>query len=1091
MRCFRVAPAVVLALFVACHGQLAARAIAGGVVGYYRQPALAKDAIVFVAEGDLWKVGLQGGEATRLTSHIGDESLPAVSPDGATVAFAGQYDGPTEVYTMSINGGVPRRRTFDAAEISFISWMPDGKVLVGTEAGSTLPQTRLVFLDITRKGVAAVRQTVPLAQAADGAYDDTGKTLFFTRLPFQGSHTKRYKGGTAQNLWKYADGAAEAAPLTGDYQGTSKNPMFWQGRIYFLSDRDGAMNIWSMKPDGSDLKQHTEHAEWDAASASLRDGRIAYQLGADIHLLDIASGEDRTVPITLDSDFDQQREHVVDKPLDYLTTAHLSSDGEKVALTARGRVFVAPARTGRFVEVERKEGVRYRDARFLSDKSLVALSDETGEVELWTLPANGVGAGEQLTKDAEVLRWESVPSPDGKRIAHHDKNLHMYLYDVEKKENKKIEETASPDGFSELCWSPDGKWLAYVTAGDNLFRQVKVYSTADGATTTLTSDRYDSYSPQWSADGHWLYFLSDRHLKTVVEAPWGTYQPEPFLDKRTKVYQIALVEGLRSPWQPKTETSPEDKADASDDVKIELNGIQKRLQEVPIPAGNYSSLAVNDKGLFWLSTPAGDKKATLKGAEIADVDVDVKDLTGDVKSFEMSQDGKKLLVQKDDGLYIIDATVTSGADLAKKDVPLGDWAVTVNPREEWKQMFAEAWRMERDYFYDPHLHGVDWKAVRLKYEPLAGRVTTRAELTDLVGQMASELSALHTFVRGGDVRQGEDVFPPSFLGAALSRDEKAGGWRVDHIYQTDPDEPEWAGPLSRPNVGVKEGDVIEAVNGTATLSVPDIGVLLRRKAGKQVLLKVKPADGDARDAAVTPIDETADADLRYHEWEFTRRLEVEDLGEKQIGYVHLRAMEGGDFGDWAREFYPIFTRQGLIIDVRNNEGGNIDSWVLGRLVRKAWFYWSNRVGKAPMWNMHYAFRGHVVVLCNENTASDGEAFTEGVKRLGIGKVIGTRTWGGEIWGDDDTLVDKGTTRSVELGVYGPEGKWLIENHGVDPDVVVDNLPHATYQGEDAQLKAAIAYLQKEIKEHPVEPVPPPPYPIKAFPPPEKKPPTGK
>ena len=442
-----------------------------------------------------------------------------------------------------------------------------------------------------------------------------------------------------------------------------------------------------------------------------------------------------------------------------------------------------------------------------------------------------------------------------------------------------------------------------------------------------------------------------------------------------------------------------------------------------------------------------------------------------------------MLVQKEDGLYVIEAAVAAAVDLAKKDVSLADWTLTVNPREEWKQMFAEAWRMERDYFYDPKLHGVDWQAVRKKYEPLAERVASRAELADLTGQMVSELSALHIFVRGGDVRKGGDAFPPSSLGAVLTRDEEAGGYRIDHIYQSDPDRPEEAGPLSKPNVRVKEGDVIEAVNGKATLSVADIGVLLRRKASQQVVLRVKPdGGGEPRNVVVTPQDETDAADLRYHEWEFTRRTQVEDASKGRIGYVHLRAMGSEDFGDWAREFYPAFTRQGLIIDVRNNEGGNIDSWLIGRLLRKAWFYWSNRVGKAPMWNMQYAFRGHVVVLCNENTASDGEAFTEGVKRLNLGKVIGTRTWGGEIWlNSDDYLVDKGIATAAEFGVYGPEGTWLIENHGVDPDMVVDNLPHATFLGEDAQLKAAMAYLEKEIKEHPVEMPSQPPYPVKAFP----------
>ena len=895
MRLIRIAPLVFLSTIV-----LPSAAPAAGTVGYYRQPALCKDGILFVAEGDLWKVADKGGEAVRLTSHPADESLPAVSPDGKTVAFVGHYDGPAEVYTMPLVGGVPRRRTFDAAEVVFVGWTPDGKILVGTDADTTLPQTRLVTLDISRKNVAAVRKVVPLAQAADGSYDEAGKTLYFTRLPFQGSHTKRYKGGTAQTVWKYADGDAEAAPLTADYTGTSKNPMFWQGRVYFLSDRDGAMNVWSMKPDGSDLKQHTQHAGWDVMSASLYNGRIAYQLGADIRLYDIASGEDRVVPITLESDFDQERQHVVSRPLEYLTSAHLSSDGGKVALTARGRVFVAPARTGRFVEVERKPGVRYREAHFLSDKELVALSDQSGEVELWTLPANGVGDAEQLTKDAEVLRLDAAPSPDGKLIAHHDKNLRLFLYDVDKKENKKIDETKSPDGFSDLCWSSDGKWLAYVSAAGNLFRQVKVYGVDDGAVTALTTDRYDSYSPAWSPDGHWLYFLSDRNFKTTVEDPWGTYQPEPFLDKKTKIFQIALTEGLRSPWLPKDEAAGDDKAaGAADDVKIEMKGIQKRLYEVPIPAGNCSSLAVGDKVLFWLATPAGDKKASLKGADVTTGDVDVKDMTSDVKSFEMSQNGEKLLVQKDDGLYVIDASASSSVELSKKDVPLTDWTLTVNPREEWKQMFAESWRLERDYFYDPHLHGVDWQEVRKKYEPLAERVASRAELADLIGQMVSELSALHIFVRGGDVRKGRDDFPPSFLGAELTRDEKAGGYRVGRVYETDPDEPEWAGPLARPHVHVKEGDVIESVNGAATLSVPDIGVLLRRQADKEVLLHVKPADGgDARDVVVKPIDETDAADLRYHDWEYSRRKMVDELGKEQIGYVHLRAMESDDFGAW-------------------------------------------------------------------------------------------------------------------------------------------------------------------------------------------------
>jgi tricorn protease len=1078
----RVSRLALAALFVLSAARAAA---AGPPAGYYRQPALSRGTLVFVAEGDLWKVPAAGGPATRLTTHPGEEGLPAISPDGQTLAFTAQYEGPTELYTMPLAGGPPRRRTYDAGHITFVGWTPDGKVLFSTDHDVGLqPGSQLATLDLHGPDGTPARRLVPLAQAAEGAYDDTGKTLYFTRLPFQGSHTKRYRGGTAENLWRFAEGA-EARPLTADYKGTSRRPLWWHGRVYFASDRDGTMNLWSMNADGRDLRQHTHHAGWDVLAPSLADGRIVYQLGADIHLYDIAADRDRLVPIALDSDFDQTREHWVSKPMEYLTAAHLAPDSGRVVLTARGRVFVAPHRQGRLVEVTRREGVRYRDAHFLPDgKTLVALSDQSGEVELWKLPANGVGRPEQLTRDGQVLRRAPVPSPDGSRVAYADKNQRLFVLDLEKKQDVQIDESAI-DEFEDLRWSPDGKWLAYVAQADNEFRQIKLYGVADGKTTAVTTDRFDSYSPAWSPDGHWLYLLSDRHLESVVPSPWGNYQPEPFLDKKTKIYQIALTPGQRSPFAPADELTPEKKETKEPEgkpaVKIDLAGIRARLIPVPVPPGNYRDLAVTDKALFWLSHEAGERTASLRGAAIARDHVEVKTVIAGVKAYELSQDGKKLLVHKKDDLYVLDAA-PKAAEVAHKEVDLSDWALSVRPREEWRQMFVEAWRLERDYFYDRGMHGVDWPAVRRKYEPLVERVTSRAELSDLIAQMVSELSALHIFVRGGDLRQGGDDVRPASLGAVLARDDSAGGYRVEHVTQTDPDEPEHVSPLAAPNVDIRDGDVLELIDGTPTLSVPDPGALLRHKAGSQVLLRVKPKGGGAaRDVIVRPLSVGRAEDLRYREWEYTRRLAVEKEGKGELGYVHLRAMGGGNFTEWAKGFYPVFNRPGLIIDVRNNRGGNIDSWILGRLLRRPWFYWSQRVGRSPTWNMQYAFRGHLVVLCNEHTASDGEAFTEGFKRLGLGRVIGTRTWGGEIWlSANNFLVDKGIATAAESGVYGPEGAWLIEGHGVDPDEVVDNLPHATFRGEDAQLEAAIRYLRQRIRDKPVEPAPRPAYPNKAF-----------
>jgi tricorn protease len=1029
------------------------------------------------------------------------------------VAFTAEYEGPEELYTLPLSGGLPTRRTYGSGGAAVAGWVADGEVLYATQRYSTLPAWQLIRLDVSEDGLAGQPERVPLAQAADGVYDENG-TLFFTRLHFQGSHTKRYKGGTAQNIWSFAEGGDEAVPLTADYAGTSKRPMLWGGRVYFASDRDGTMNLWSMNPDGGDLRQQTRHEGWDVKSPYLHGGRIVYQLGADLRVYDVEDDADRAVPITLDSDLDQTRENWVDEPMDYLTSVNISPDGDRTVLTARGRVFVAPRRRGRLVEVTRDEGVRYRNARFMPDgENLLVMSDESGEVELWTVPANGVGDRTRLTGDGEVLRWEAVPSPDGKWIAHHDKNQRLWLYDVENENNRKIDENAI-SGFGGLAWSPDSRWLAYSAGGENLFSRIKLYGIDSGESTTITSDRYDSYAPAWSPDGKWLYLLSDRRLVSIVGSPWGSYQPEPFLDKTTRIYHIALVKGLRSPFSAPDELHPgedseddnndkkngeedngktkkkekgrknsaeEDEAEPAVEVEIDLERIEERLWPVPVEPGNYRVLVATKKALFWISRPIPDRKSSLVGVKISNRDPKIETVVEDIRYYDLSADGKKLLVRKSNSLYILDAKPAK-VDLKEKKVSLEGWALSVVPREEWRQMFMEAWRLERDYFYDTEMHGVDWPAIRDKYLPLVDRVTTRAELSDLIAQMVSELSALHIFVRGGDLRSGEDAIAPASLGAILERDESAGGYRVEHIYRSDPDEPGRRSPLAHPGVDVSEGDVIETINGTPTLSAPAIGALLRRQAGRQVLMRVRPRDGgDARDVIVEPISLRRAYDLRYHEWEHTRRLEVERLGDGEIGYVHLRAMGGGNYTEWAKGYYPVFTRKGLIVDVRHNRGGNIDSWILARLLRKAWFGWSQRVGQSPTWNMQYAFRGHVVVLCDERTASDGEAFTEGIRRLGIGTIIGTRTWGGEIWlSSNNFLVDRGIATAAEFGVFGPEGEWLIEGHGVEPDIVVDNLPHATFNGKDAQLEAAVEFLKKKIAEEPVEPLTPPKHPDKSF-----------
>lgn len=1103
-------------------------------LGYYRMPALRGDTVVFVAEGDLWKVPANGGTAARLTTHPGEELQPSISPDGTTLAFTASYEGPREVYTMPIGGGLPTRRTWDAGRVGMTGWTPAGVLVYATDTGSDLPAVRTWRHAINADPTLDARSVIPLAQCSEAAFLDESR-IVFTRLQFQGSHTDRYMGGTVQQLWGFTlpipdAGTREATPLTAGYDGTSRRPLAWRDRVAFTSDRSGRMNLWSMKPDGSDLRQHTTHADFDIGSASIDGDRVVYQLGPDLRMHDLASGSDAPIAIHLASDFDQTRERWIKDPAAAVSAAHISPDGDRVAFTIRGRAFVVPAKEGRTVDVDRRSGIRYREAAFMPDgTSLVAISDESGELELTTLPANGVGAARRLTGDGDTVRWLAVPSPDGTRIAHTDKRLRVWVYDTATGTNTLVEQNTIEQP-TDLAWSPDSRWLAYVSPAANMNLVVRLWSVAGGAPVAATTDRYDSFDPQWSRDGKFLYFLSNRTFESEVGSPWGPRAPEPFFAQPGGIYALALQAEARSPFAPddevfaaarkaataaetkpavktedrtegKTEQQAEQKADDKIDgkkddkkddkkpdapapVSIDLEGLAARLEQLPVKPANFAdgTLIVTADALFWMHyapVGAGDewqRTGTLMALAIGNEKPEPKEVAAGVRGVEVSADRRKLLVRKGPSWFVVDAKPAK-AEL-DKPVDMSGVSLAITPRAEWSEMMVDAWRLLRDYFYDRGMHGADWPAVRAKYTPWVARVRSREELSDVFQEMTGELSALHHFVRGGDLREGDDRVTVATLGADLERDAAAGGWRVTAIPTSDPDEPSLRSPLAAPTARIGVGDVIRAIDGAPTLAVPHPSALLRNKAGRQTLLSVLPAGKtEPRDVIVRPITAQADASLRYRSWEVERRLRVEQAANGDIGYVHLREMGTGDIGDFARDFYPVFNRKGLIIDVRHNRGGNIDSWVLSRLMRKAWMYWNQHEGRSPNWNMQYAFRGHMVVLCNERTASDGEAFSEGFRRLGLGKVIGTRTWGGEIWlSSSNTVVDGGLASAGEFGVFDENGAWLIEGRGVDPDMVVDNLPHATFKGGDAQLDAAVAHLKELIRTEPrgIPPVPPAP-----------------
>lgn len=1054
--------------------------IAQGVYGYYRYPDLNNNTLVFAAEGDIWKVSLNGGIAQRLTTHQEEELFPSISPDGKTIAYSASYEGPLEIYTMPIEGGVPKRWTYERDASIMTNWTPDGKLVYTTRAYSKVPDNQIVSIDLK----SMQKNRIPLSQASEASFDNAGKTVYFVRPAYHRNVTKRYQGGTARQVWKFTEGSEEAVRLTNDHLGESHHPMWYNSRVYFITDRDGTMNIWSMDETGKDLIQHTNHEDFDVRYANISEGNIVYQRGADIWHYSISSNEDKKIDIKLASDLDQLREKWDDNPAKYITSVHSDPEGDHIVITARGRVFVAPVKAGRFVSFTDKKNVRFRDAVFSHDgKSIYTLSDETGEFEFIKMPTNGMSAPKNITSDGKILRYSGLPSPDGKWIAYDDLGNNMYVLNVSSGESKKI--STNEEGIWDFSWSPDSKWLSFVQVAGNTMAQIKIYNVVSRSSFDLTTDRANSFNPRWSDDGNFIYFLSDRSFTSLVRSPWGTRQPEPYFDASEKVYHVALKKTTRSPFRENDELTDDSKEDDDEEeeeakvvVSIDRNDIQKRIMEVPVEPGNYSGLEVSDKAIYLMSKETGVKaKSHLSFIKIENEDIKLKKMVDEIDQFELTGNGEKILIKKKSNYYMVDAGTDEISDLSENKIDLSGWKFAINPKEDWKQIFTDAWRMERDYFYDKNMHGVDWKAMHDKYMPLVDRITTRNELSDLIGRFVGELSALHTSVRGGDLREDDKNISVASLGGIFNRDEANNGFRIEYIYKVDPDYPDEKSPLDDPYLDVREGDIITRVNGKDALSAIDIGELIRNQEGKQVRLTLNRS-GKSRDIIVKPIEN--EYNLRYRDWEYGKRLEVEKKGDNGIGYLHLRAMGSNDLSQFYREFYPVFNKSALIVDVRYNFGGNIDSFILEKLLRKAWMYWKSRSGE-PYWNMPYAFRGHIVVLVNENTYSDGEAFADGFKKLDLGTTIGTRTWGGEIWlNSSNRLSDNGLARAPMMGVYGENGEWLIEGHGFVPDIEVDNLPHATFNGQDLQLDTAIKYLQKLVKEDPREVPPVPAYPDKSF-----------
>ncbi len=1060
--------------------------------GYFRFPGTDGRHVVFTAEGDVWRAALSGGAAQRLTTHPLQETHALLSPNGAQVVFTAHYDGAPELYLMSATGGAPLRISYDNSRAVALAWINDSELLYTTHAERGPARTQVI---VRLNTVTKARDVLPLADANEACLADDGKTLFFTRLGLHmtGDNARQYRGGMMAQLWRYELGSDQEARRI-NAEVPMRRPMCVGARVYYVSDADGVDNIWSMKRDGSDRKQHTHHDQFALQSATLGHDQIVYQLGADLRRYDTQQQKDTAIPLQLVSDFEQQQERWL-KPHKFISQYALSPNGERVSLTARGQSVIASIGTERRVDIALPERARIYDSVISVDgKWLYAISDISGELEIWQLASDGSGERKQLTNDGDTQRWKLRLSPNGKYIAHDDKRGRLWLLELSSGRNEKIDDgrAGGATEYDDIVWSPDSRTLALTRANSaRALPQILMYALDTKQLHVVTSDRYESFSPVFSRDGLWLYFLSNRTFNADPSGPWGDRNMGPSFNKRSKIYAVALQDGLRFPFAAKNELIADKKDDKKEDkngadkngsekkdsekkeekvVNITWAGLAQRLFEVPLAAGNYNNLNADDKRLYYLEQDDSDRrKQHVKSLEIGNDDSKPETFASEVGGFALSANGKKILLAKvTDGVpsafYVVDGGAKAPVELNKSQLRIGDWMLATKPAQEWQQMYTDAWRMHRDFLFDKNMRGVNWGATRKKYETLVSRVTDRAELDDVLAQLVAEVSVLHSQVRGGEWRDDPDAPRVGYLGAVLRRQHN--GYRVEHIYQTETELPNERAPLAQPGVDAKIGDVITAVNGRDVLSVADISELLKNRVGQQVLLQLQRGEQTLK-TIVMPVDGQRHAALRYSDWEESSRQQVERVGKGNIGYLHLRAMGPNDIATFVREFYANFDRDGLIIDVRRNNGGNIDAWVIEKLLKRAWAYW-HAADTHPYWNQQQTFRGHLVVLADSFTYSDGETFAAGIKALNLAPVIGARTAGAGVWlSDRNRLIDGGMTRAAEFAQYGADGRWLIEGRGVSPDIDVDNLPVATFNGGDAQLQAALDYLQKKFKEQPV------------------------
>jgi tricorn protease len=1040
-----------------------------------RFPDIHNGAVVFSYGGDLWLVDDNGGVARRLTGHTrGLERHAKFSPDGARLAFTGDYDGNENVYVMPTLGGSPTALTFHPQQDRVVDWTPSGEVLFLSRRGEPMRWLRRLFSVPITGGLPT---PLPLNTAGSASYSPDGARLAFNRIERDFATWKRYKGGTAQDVWVWDFAAQKTTKITTDKYNDSF-PMWQGGDIYFISDRNGVANLFAHNLASGKERQVTQHEDFDANWASMGPGQIVYQCGGALWVFEVATQKTRRLRITVPTDNPAGRARWISVK-GRVGDGAISPSGKRVALSARGDIFTVPKKKGPTRNLTASNGVRERDPDWSPNGKWIAyFSDRTGEMQIYVRAQDGIGPERQVTDEGAVYRFGLRWSPDSEKLLYVDKNTDFYWVDVDNGRGHRIAHSGHSDSFG-YDWSADSRWVVYSMYGENDFNSVYLYSLDRDASTPITGPLTDDGDPTFGTDGRYVFFVSNREMQPFTDI----FDRNFVVKQAAKIYAIALTKDTPSPFAPESdeedvaaeekpdedEDKDKDAAPKADKVEVDLDGIADRVVAFPLPAGNYLNLIARGDNVFFLSRPTmplggnySEYKDRYKLQRYNLKDRKLETVISPVGAYTITFDGKHILYREGGTFGILEAKA-KGKSPSDGALKLGDLDMLLDPRAEWRQMFYEAWRLERDFFYVENMGGVDWEAIKKKYEFFLPHLSDRDDLTYLLGEMIGELSTSHTYVWGGD-RDGAPDVNVGLLGAVFELDVDSGRYRFAEILPPDPWDLENSSPLRQPGLDIAVGDYLLAVNGRELVAPTSPYELLTNTLRKQTRLTIarSPRGRGERDVTVVPIGH--EGDLYYRRWEIDNRRKVDEATAGRIGYLHLPDMSLNGLREFSKAFAAQSNKHGLIIDVRYNGGGSVSQMILERLRRELVGMFSARNfgdGTYPARVIH----GPMVCITNEYAGSDGDIFPHYFRQYKLGPIVGRRTWGGVVGiRTNKHLVDGGMVTMPEFGTYNLQRQWVIENEGVPPDYEVDLLPEDALAGRDPQLEMAIRLALRGLAE---------------------------